>query len=235
MILLLFRPEVGSRATPDMLRRQERALGPPTRRELVTIAALCVLLIGLLLQPLLEIESAWIAIASLIVAMAGSLDREHFRGSIDWGFLLLFGVLLGTGGVLHSIGVDRWIAQELVPLGRVVGDPGLLVVLLGVFVVACRLVLPWIPATLLLSLALVPAAPQLGLSPWVFGFVVLVAANTWLHPSQSDFYRLTREATGGEMFTDRHGLVAGVAMTVVTLAAIAASVPFWRATGLLAP
>ncbi len=235
VILLLFRPEVGPRATPDRLRRQERALGPPTRRELVTIAALGVLLIGLLLQPLLEIESAWIAIASLLIAMAGSLDREHFRGSIDWGFLLLFGVLLGTGGVLHSVGIDRWIAQELVPLARVVGDPGLLVVLLGVFVVACRLVLPWIPATLLLSLALVPAAPQLGLSPWVVGFVVLVAANTWLHPSQSDFYRLTREATGGEMFTDRQGLVAGVAMTVVTLAALAASVPYWRATGLLAP
>ncbi|MGH2372233.1 MAG: hypothetical protein ACRDIC_01960 [bacterium] len=73
-------------------------------------------------------------------------------------------------------------------------------VLLGVVVIVCGLILPRQPATLLLSLALVPAAPRLGLEPWVVGFIVL-----------------------------------GIAATVVTLIAIAASVPFWRAIGLLAP
>jgi hypothetical protein len=147
----------------------------------------------------------------------------------------LFGVLLGTGGVLHSAEVDRWIADSLLPLTRAAGSQGVLVVLLGVVVVACRLVLPRQPATLLLSLALVPAAPRLGLEPWVVGFIVLLAANTWLHPTLHDWYRLTRDATGGEMFTDRHGILMGIAVTVVMLLAIAASVPYWRAIGLLTP
>lgn len=236
VLLGVFRAEGTSKATPEVLRRQERVLGPLSRREGVTIAALTVLLGGLLLQPLVRIETAWLAIGALAVAMVGGgLDRESFRGSIDWGFLVLFGVLLGTGGVLRSVGVDRWIADGLVALTSAVSDQGVLVVLLGVIVVACRLVLPRQPATLLLSLALVPAASRLGLAPWIVGFVVLLAANTWLHPSQHDWYRITRDATGGEMFINRHGIIMGIAVTVVMLAAIAASVPYWRAIGLLAP
>lgn len=236
VLQVLFRPEGAPKAMAEVVQRQQRVMGPLSRREQITIAALAVLMVGLLLQPVVHVDIAWLAIAALVLAAAGNvIDRENFRGSIDWGFLLLFGILLGTAGVLRSVGVDRWIADSLVPATHVVGNPGALIVLLGAFVIVCRLVLPWIPATLLLSLALVPAAPSLGLSPWVVGFVVLVSANTWLHPSQSDFCRLTRDATRGEMFTERHGLILGIAMTLLTLVAIAASVPYWRAIGLLSP
>lgn len=235
-VLLLFRAEEAPRTSAEVVHRQARTLGPMTRREGVTLAATALLVVGLLLEPFLHVDAAWLAIGSVVLTMAGGgLDRERFRSSVDWGFLLLFGILLGTGGVVRHAGIDRWIADLLVPLTRVVPDPGALVVLLAAFVVATRLVMPWIPATLLLSLALVPVAPALGLSPWVVGFVILVAANTWLHPAQSDFVRLTRELTRGELFTTRHGIVAGVAMTAVTLVAIAASVPYWRALGLLTP
>ena len=162
----------------------------------------------------------------------GALDRETFRTEIDWGFLILFGVLLGAGGVLGAAGLDRWIGNALVPLASAVRNPGILVMLLGAFVVACRVVLPWIPATLLLSLAVVPAASRLGVSPWVVGFVILMAANTWLHPRQSDYYRIVRGATRGEMFGERHGLIIGVGLTALTLAGLALSVPYWRAMGL---
>jgi di/tricarboxylate transporter len=219
-----------------MLRHQVRVLGPLSRRERITIIAVAILLAGLLVQPLVRIDTAWLAIGALAVVVAGGiLDRQEFRGAIDWGFLMLFGVLLGTGGVLHNVGIDKWIAGSLVPLARTIGNPSILVVLLGVFVIGCRLVLPWIPATLMLSLALVPAAEQLGLSPWVVGFVVLLGANTWLHPSQSDFYRLAREATGQELFTERYGHTVGGAMTAVVLIALAASTWYWRGIGLLAP
>ncbi len=177
VLLALFRPDATPKATPQILRRQERALGSLSARERVTTAAIAVLLVGLLLQQFLHIDTAWLAIGALGIAMAGNaLDREGFRGAIDWGFLTFFGILLGAGGVLHQAGVDGWIADSRVPLARAVGDRGAFIVLLAVLVVACRLVLPWIPATLLLSLALVPAAARLGLSPWVVGFVVLVAA-----------------------------------------------------------
>jgi di/tricarboxylate transporter len=205
-----------------------------SRRERVTLAAVAVLLVGLLVQPIARIDSAWLAIGALAVAIGGGgIDRSDFRGAIDWGFLVLFGVLLGTGGVLQSAGVDSWITDSLVPLAQAMPNAALLVLLLAVSVVACRLALPWIPATLLLSLALVPAGPRLGLSPWIVGFVVLLAATTWLHPNQAELCRLTRDASGGSLFTTRQAVRVGVAITLLMLLAIAVSVPYWSALGMV--
>ncbi len=236
LLLVLFRPARGIRESRERLKMQKRILGPLSTREVAVIVGLTVLLVGLLLRPLLGVDDAWIALSALVLIMVGGgLDREGFRTSIEWGFLVLFGVLLGTGGVLRSAGVDQWIGRELIPLARIMGHPSLAIVVLAAGVVVCRLVLPWIPATLLLSLTLVPQATRLGLPPWVVGFVILLSANTWLHPRQSDFYRLTWETTRGEMFSHRDGLVVGVALTIIMLVAIAASVPYWRAIGLLTP
>ncbi len=236
VLAILFRPGIPAKTTREVLRRQKSVLGPLSRHESVTIAGLSLFLLGLVLQPVLHVDSEWWAICALALVIAGGpLDREAFRSSIEWGFLILFGVLLGTAGVLRSAGVDRWIGNVLVPVAHLAGNGGVLVVLLGAMVIALRLVLPWIPATLLLSLALVPAAPRLGLSPWVMGFVVLMAANTWVHPRQSDYCRLIREATAGETFTNSHGVVMGVAMTLLTLIGIAVSVPYWQAIGVLRP
>jgi divalent anion:Na+ symporter, DASS family len=116
---------------------------------------------------------------------------------------------------------------------RFAGNPAARVALLGAFVAACRLVLPRVPANFLLSLALIPASPELGLSPWLVGFIVLTVGNTWLLPNLSDFYILLRDATRGEMFTDRDGFYTGVVWTVLVLIAITASAPYWRAVGLI--
>jgi DASS family divalent anion:Na+ symporter len=236
MLLVLFRAPGRPRAIAAMLRRQQQVLGPVSPREGVLLAAVAVLVGGVLLRPLLAIDPAWLAVGALALTLAGGgLDRDSYRSAIDWGFLTFFGVLLGTGGVLHSVGVDAWISMRLVPLAQRVGDPGMLVLLLGIFVILCRVVLPWIPATLVLSLALVPAAGQVGIAPWVVGFVVLLVANTWLHPNQSDFHRVLRDATGADLVTQRDNLIAGVALTVITLVAVLVSIPYWRALGLLGP
>jgi di/tricarboxylate transporter len=236
VLLVGFRPSEAPQVTAGALERQRRILGPLALAERVTIAAVAVLLVGLVAQPVVRVDSAWVAALALVMVLGGGvLARETFRSSIEWGFLALFGVLLGAGGVLHNAGIDRWVGDALVPLARSVGGPGPLVMLLAAMVAFLRLVLPWIPATLLLSLALVPVAPRLGLSPWVAGFVVLVTANAWLHPRQSDYCRLVRDTTQGELFTDRQATIAGVALTALTLLALALSLPYWRLLGILTP
>ena len=97
-----------------------------------------------------------------------------------------------------------------------------------------RVLLPSRPAMVLLSLALVPAAPALGISPWLMGFVVLVSANIWVLPYQGLEYLIARDATRGEDFDDRQGTQVGAALTIVRLAAIAVAVPVWQAMGLIA-
>ncbi len=230
-ILVLFRPERVTAVSAAALGRQQQVLGPLSRAELVTAAAIAILIAGLALQPVLGIEPAWLALAGLVVVMAGVLDRADFRTSIDWGFLILFGVSLGFGGVLRSAGLDRWVAGAV---GGVQGlGPELTVMALAVATMASRIVLPTRPAIVLLALAFVPAAPAVGISGWLAGIVVLLAANVWVFPYQGLEYVMLREATGREAFTDRQGITIGATLAALRLAAIAACIPWWRALGLL--
>jgi DASS family divalent anion:Na+ symporter len=233
VLFFVLRPEATARAAPETVRRQTRILGPITRDERLAITGLAVLVLGLIAQPVLAVDPAWLALAALVVVSAGVIDRERFRSSLDWGFLVFLGVLLGSGAVLQAGGVDKWVASVLLDATTAVRAPGLLVVVFAALVMLSRVVLPSRPAMVLLSLALVPAAPALGISPWIMGFVVLVSANVWVLPYQGLEYLIARDATAGEAFDDRQGTRVGAALTLVRLAAIALAVPVWQAMGLI--
>jgi anion transporter len=234
LLFVMFRPDGHVRVSAETIRRQARILGPISRQERISLAALALLVVGLAAQPLLRIDAAWLALGALVIVTAGVLDRERFRSSLDWGFLAFLGVLLGSGAVLQSGGVDKWISTLLLDATAAVRSPGLLVIAFAVLVMLSRIVLPSRPAMVLLSLALVPAAPALGISPWVAGFVVLVASNLWVLPYQGLEYLIARDATQGEAFDDRQGTQVGAALTLLRLVAIAVAVPFWQAMGLVA-
>jgi anion transporter len=233
LLLVMFRTDGRARVSAETLRRQTRILGPVSRQERVVLAAVALLVVGLAAQPLVQIDAAWLALGALVIVSAGVLDRERFRSSLDWGFLAFLGVLLGSGAVLQGGGVDRWVSALLLDATAAVRSPGLLVIAFAVLVMVSRIVLPSRPAMVLFSLALVPAAPALGISPWVLGFVVLVAANLWVLPYQGLEYLIARDATKGEAFDDRQGTQIGAALTALRLVAIAAAVPVWQAMGLV--
>ena len=235
VLFVVLRPQTSAKVDAETVRRQTRILGPITRDERAAIAGLAVLLVGLILQPVLAIDAAWLALAALVIVTAGPLDRERFRSSLDWGFLVFLGVLLGSGAVLQVGGVDKWLAALLIDATSGIHSPPLLVIVIALVVMASRIVLPSRPAMVLLSLALVPAAPALGISPWVVGFVVLVASNIWVLPYQGLEYLIARDATNGEAFDDRQGTRVGAALTAVRFAAIVLAVPVWLSMGLISP
>ena len=82
-------------------------------------------------------------------------------------------VAVGSGSVMQTTHVDRWISGGLVERTSGLGDPGLILVAIAAATVVLRFVLPSRPTMLLLALAVVPAAPQLGISPWLAGLTVL--------------------------------------------------------------
>lgn len=232
-LLLLFPSAHPASLSRDALAGQLRVMAGLSRAERVTAIAVLVLVAGLLLQPLLRVEPAWLATATLVIAVSGVLGRDGFRTTVDWPFLLFLGVLLGSGPVLQQGGLDSWLGATLRPLATAAGHPGVVVVGLAIGVFLLRFVLPSRPTMLLMALVAMPAAPALGISPWVAGVVVLLAANTWVLPYQGLEYLLLRDATRGESFTDAQGTRMGIALAAVRLVAITASVPYWMALGLI--
>jgi DASS family divalent anion:Na+ symporter len=232
-VLVLFRSEHPVAVSRDALAQQLRVMAGLSSAERVAGVAVLVLVAGLLFQPVLGIEPAWLASATLVVAVAGVLGRDAFRTAVDWPFLLFLGILLGSGAVLQQAGIDKWLGATLAPLAQSAGHPGVVVIGLALVVLVMRVALPSRPTMLLMALVAMPAAPALGISPWVAGIVVLLAANTWILPYQGLEYLLLRESTRGESFTDAQGTRMGIALVAVRLVAIAASVPYWIALGLI--
>ena len=232
-LLLLFRPERATTRMPDAARRQQRILGPLSRGERLAILAAAILIAGLVAQPIFAVDPAWLALLALVVVLAGALDRERFRAGIDWGFLLFFGTLLGSASVMQATHVDRWVATGLVERTAGLGDPGLVLIAIALGTIALRFILPSRPTMVLLALAVVPAAPQLGIAPWLAGLTVLLCANIWIFPYQGLEYLLARDAANGEAFGDRQGTLMGAALTAVRFASIALSIPAWKLMGLL--
>ena len=232
-LILLFRPEPTSARLQDAAARQQRVLGPLTGGEKLALLGAGLLIAGLIAQPVLNLDPALLALAALVVLMTGALDRERFRTSIDWGFLMFFGAILGSAGAMQATHVDRWIAAGLVERAAGLPDPGVVLIALAAATILLRSVLPSRPTMVLLVLAVVPASSQLGISPWLAGLTVLLCANIWILPYQGLEYLVAREATGGQAFDDRQGTRLGAALTAVRFAAIALSVPAWKLMGLL--
>ena len=231
-LLVLFKPERAAARLQDATRRQQNILGPLSRGEKTALLAAAVLLLGLIAQPVFSLEPAWLALAAFVVVTAGALDRERFRSGIDWGFLIGFGAVLGSGNVVQATHLERYVGSRLVDLTAGL-DPGVVLIAIAAATILIRFVLPSRPAMVLLSLAVVPAAPQLGISPFLAGLTVLLCANIWILPYMGNEYLIARDATNGEAFDDRQGVRMGAALAAVRFVAVALCVPVWKLTGLL--
>jgi anion transporter len=232
-VLILFRPEHPASLSRAALADQMRVIGGLSRAERIAAAAVLLLIAGLLVQPVLGIEPAWVAATTVVLAIAGVLGRDGFRTAVDWPQLVFFGILLGSGGVIQQNGIDKWLGASLRPLFEALGHPGTAVMALAIVVLLIRVLLPSRATMVLMGLVAMPVAPGLGISPWVAGVVVLMMANTWILPYQGFEYLLLREATRGESFTDAQGARMGAALVAVRLAAVALSVPYWAALGFI--
>lgn len=235
MLLTLFRPEGEPRVSIDALRRQREALGPVTAAERATLAALAVLVAGLVAQPFLGIEPAWVAAISLAIVSAGVLGREQLRASIDWGFPLFFGVILGSASVLQGAGVDRWLGAALPPLASAIDSPPLVLMLVAVLTMLTRVALPSRPAVILLALGFVPEAHALHIAHMGHGLRRSDGGERVGGAIPGLEYVVLRESTKSEKFDDLQGAQFGAALELVRLLAIAASIPFWSAVGLVGP
>ena len=72
-----------------------------------------------------------------------------------------------------------------------------------------------------------------GINPFVVGVTTIMACNGFFIPYQSTIYLALYHGTGGRLFTHRQARLAAIAYGVLTLIALAASVPVWRAMRLL--
>jgi CRP-like cAMP-binding protein/di/tricarboxylate transporter len=214
---------------------QLEILGPFTRREAFSLIVLALAIVGWATTPFHGINEAWIALTALVVFfLGGVLDRGSFRANVDMGFLLFLGVVSGIPGVASAVQVDRWLVTMLTPvLEAAAVSVTLYLFTVGLITTLVRLVFNKFAATILLTLALVPPGEALGIHPGAVLLVILLTTDVWFLPFQLDSYQAAYFGTGGQGFSHAQGRRFMVAKLVVSAIAIAASIPWWRAIGLI--
>jgi CRP-like cAMP-binding protein len=158
--------------------------------------------IGWSIGPALGISSAIVGLTSvLLAALAGCFNRQALQ-SLNWDFLISYGVILTLPRVAGTLWVNDAIAEALRAL---IGEGGLgpliFVLSLAVLNTLVRLVLADDLALLGLGLALVPTAPVIGVHPWIIIITLLASFSPWFFPTQSVSYAVAYEAAEGRLFT----------------------------------
>jgi di/tricarboxylate transporter/CRP-like cAMP-binding protein len=234
LMVLLLRPGRVAAGSRSRLNLQLSLLGRPSAREIAMSVILLATVLGWNLAPVVGLSSTVVGLLALLAAIVtGCFTRQSLQG-LNWDFLVSYGVVIGLAQLAVKVGLDR-VAADAVggALGGVSVSPYLFVPAIGVLCLVVRVFLPQDQALLLMALALFPAAPVIGVDPWVIAIAILATFSPWFFPSQTIGYPVAYEAAEGRLFTHGQARLVCAAYMASALVGLAVSVPYWRTLGLL--
>ena len=233
-ILLMYPAEATAGVSRDTIRAQLQVLGRMTGTERITLWVLGAVLIGFVTQGIHGIDPAWLGLSGLLVLVgSGVLDKDALKG-IDWSFLLLFGALVGISGIIKASGLSKELSAVIQPLFQPLGaSPYLFLGAVALLTVLVSLVVTGQQAVLVMVIALLPVATQMGYHPLTIALVVLAMASSWLFPYQNPGYLTVYSGTEGKSFTHVQVRPLAIVQMMIMVAAVLASVPFWQFLGLI--
>jgi len=237
-IVWLYRPrKSGPRPLSERtssLAIQRAVLGPMTRDEKIAVTVVIAMLVGFITQSVHHVEPGWIAVIAVSVLSALRVVSLKTLRAVNWNFALLFAILVSQATVFEQTGVNHWIADRIADDMIALSSSRIaFVVVLALFCIVIRLILPAQATAPLVTIALAPVASVVGIDPYIVGLISVVAGNSFFMPYQSPQYLAFEAATGHALFTRTQVLPALLAFAVWVVIAAALSVPIWHMMGFL--
>lgn len=231
---------LGTREDRHLSRQQLHAqltlLGGIKSREWAALLGILAFTLGVATVGIHKVQPPWLALIILYgLLLFGFLRKSEFREKIDWPFLVYLGGLAAITAAFNAVGLNHWLAKHLSVVGTLLqGHIELfLLVLFGVTFII-RLAVP-ISATIVISAAVfMPLADSYGINNWVVGMAVLILGEMWFFPYQCSYYMQFRQLVGKHAaYNEKTFLLYNALMNLVKLAALFASLPYWKWMGLL--
>jgi DASS family divalent anion:Na+ symporter len=102
----------------------------------------------------------------------------------------------------------------------------------AIFIV--RLALPINAVVVIFAALLIPTAVNIGVNPWLIGFIILLMSESFIWPYQASYFVMFISIAGPKGQADDKRLIwMNFAIILIKLAAIYASIPYWQYLGLL--
>ncbi len=235
-ILYLYKAEpVKGRISDELLHQQLGTLGKLTKPEKVLITTLLFVIIMQIFQPIHHISGVWIMLCGIAFLIINKvLDKNTIRSLVDFTVLLHLGIAIGFSKVASELGVASWFSDSLlVWLSPFTFSPYVFLPVLVIFIYMLCFFIYSTPAIILLIVALLPLFQSLGIDPWILIFIVLLAADPFFVPYQSEVYLAAYYTSNEKGFSHKQGRRMAFLYCGVVIVIIFASIPFWLAIGLL--
>lgn len=219
----------------EQLTIQLSLLGKLKHREWAAISGIFLFMVGVVTTSLHKIASPWLGMAILFgMLLFGALNKKEFREKIDWPFLIYLAGIVGMTSAINYLGLGQVIAAHLPWLGEYMHTNfSLFVLLLTGVIFVVRLAVPITATIVIMATILMPVAVHYGVNPWVVGFIILIIGEMWFFPYQCSYYLQFRQLTKGEVYDERLFLKFNAFSNLMKIAAIYASMPYWKSLGLL--
>lgn len=233
-IQLLFTPKDGNSLTSEYIQQEYAKLGAMDHKEALS-ACFLLLAIGLwILESQLNINASVTALGVAVLCfVSGILSSKDLSTAVPWGLVIFLGGVLNLGTVFSKVGIDAWLEKILMPIFSFMNSPVVFIIAVAVIVVLLRLVLVSQSATIIIMMAvLAPVAESFGINPYVIGWVVLAMEGTWFLSYQNVVYTPALSCMNGTL-AHKKTVSACAAFELLALLGCLASIPFWKACGLL--
>ena len=222
----------------DIIAAQYRDLPPLSQQEIAGFAALASFILLILTYSYHHIEIHLVAfILFFALLFFNIINQKQLSNSIDWGFLIFLGAMVGFTNVLQLLQLNDLLSANFSWLTRhVESNIHLFIFLLSALVFLFRLFIPVNATVILLAGALLPAIALLGSYAWLVGFIILMMSESFIWPYQVSYYLQCNAILGKRHFAALHSrrvyTVNGLTF-LLKLAAIYLSLPYWKLLGVL--
>ncbi|MBE0619427.1 MAG: anion permease [Burkholderiales bacterium] len=232
---VFFRGSDPASLSREQIASQFRLIGRMKNREWAAVFGIVIFMLGVVTSSIHGIQPPWIGLAILYAMLLfGFLRKSEFKERIDWPFLVYLGGIVGIVAAFNYVGLAAWMAQHLSGLGEYMQrDFPLFVALLFAIIALIRLAVPISATIVVAATVFMPLAGIYGVNPWLVGFIILVLGEMWFLPYQCSYYLQFREIARDGVYDEKRFLIFNALMNAAKLGAVYASIPFWRAMGLL--
>ena len=231
--LFFYKPAPGEGKKLDKAEVKAMAdnLGPMSKKEIAALVILIVAVAAWMTESMHGVPTYAVALLAWIVMSAcGLFSPADFMSKIMWPIVIMVGGTLGLIGLLGTTGVGAWISSLVAPAVLIFANTPV-VLLLIICVVTTLLMFGLVqgPVSAAVFVTLLAAAP---VSPLIIAFVTSMAAMVYVLPFQLPTVMAAEGIAEGKV-DHKDVMPSAWAYILINMIAVAASVPWWTALGLI--
>ncbi len=213
-----------------------REMGPMSGREKAMLGILLVTMLMWVTESVHHIPAYICAILSLAAMhVFNIMDRNSFRSSVSWDYLVFIGIVLGLSSCFGTLGINDWLVALCgSAVKKLAMSPFLFLLGIGLLTVVSRFVIvSELTYINIFMVFLVPIAIEAGINPWAAAITVYFFVTPWFFLYQNPVYMAGYYAVDGAMINEGEGAKYCFVYILICGLSLLAVLPLWNGAGIL--